>query len=78
MSQDEKLFSKLLNGTILKRELETLLSRLGFEKLRGKGSHEVWGKKGVADAIVLASHHKEVKRYQIKQVIEVLRKGGLL
>lgn len=68
---------KLLNNAIKGKELETLLLRLGFKKRAGKGSHVKWIKKGLPP-IVIATHSKEVKPYQLKQVIQVLRIGGLL
>lgn len=75
MSGDE--LEKLLNNTIKGKELETLLLRLDFKKRAGKGSHAKWVKKGLPP-IVIATHSKEVKPYQLKQVIQVLRIGGLL
>ncbi len=68
---------KLSNHTIKSRELETLLLRLGFQKKSGKGSHVKWIKEGLPP-IVIATHSKEVKPYQLKQVIQVLRIGGFL
>jgi predicted RNA binding protein YcfA (HicA-like mRNA interferase family) len=75
MSRDE--IEKLLNFTIKSKELEVLLLRLGFQKKTGKGSHVKWVKKGLPP-IVVATHSKEIKPYQVKQVIQVLRIGGLL
>lgn len=68
---------KLLGLTIKKRELNVLLRRLGFVKKGGKGSHERWVMAGVG-VIVLATHDKEVKPYQLKQVILVLRSARLI
>ncbi len=73
----DKRVEKLLNQTISKKELEALLNNFGFRCRSGKGSHMKWIKKG-CDVIIIASHSKEVKPYQIKQVIQVLRKGGFL
>lgn len=75
MSGDE--IEKLLNITIKSKELEVLLLRFGFQKKPGKGSHVKWVKKGLP-AIVIATHSKEIKPYQVKQVIQVLRIGGFL
>lgn len=68
---------KLLNHTIKRKELETLLLRFGFQKKPGKGSHIKWIKKGLPP-IVIATHSKEVKPYQLKQVIQILRIGDLI
>jgi predicted RNA binding protein YcfA (HicA-like mRNA interferase family) len=73
----EKLFEKLHNLTIKKGELETLLDSLGFKKSSGKGSHEKWNKKGFYP-IVIVTHSKEIKPYQIKQVLKVLKAGGVI
>ncbi len=71
------LLEKLERYTIKKRELETLLIHLGFVERRGKGSHTKWIKKGFPP-IVVASHDKELKLYLIRQVIQVLKMGGVL
>ena len=68
---------KLLNHTIKSKELETLLLRLGFHKKPGKGSHMKWVKEGLPP-IIIATHSKEVKPYQLKQVIQVLKIGDLI
>lgn len=73
----DRRFEKLLNLTIKKKELESLLSNLGFERSPGKGSHVKWVKFG-CPVIVLATHSKEIKPYQLKQVIKILHEAGLL
>lgn len=79
MVATQKLIDKLANQSIKKSELETLLAHLGFVKLRGKGSHEVWGHNEYADVhIVIATHNKEVPRYQLRQIENSLAKRGLL
>lgn len=75
MSGDET--EKLLNRTIKSNELEALLLRLGFQKKSGKGSQVKWVKKGLPP-IVIATHSKDIKPCQVKQVIQVFRIGGLL
>jgi len=77
MVAKEKLLGKLQNLTLKKAELATLLNSLGFIMKPGKGSHEKWVKLGFPP-IVLATHDKEVKPYQLRQVIQVLKLGGLL
>lgn len=68
MSKTEKLLQKLKNEKISAAELRTLLVKLGWALDRTRGSHEVWvsGSK----RITLATHTKDVPRYQIKQVKE--------
>lgn len=71
------LIEKLTRYSIKKQELENLLASLGFAKKPGKGSHVKWIHQGMPP-IVVASHDKEVKDYLIRQVIKVLRIGGIL
>ncbi|MCE9624965.1 MAG: type II toxin-antitoxin system HicA family toxin [Deltaproteobacteria bacterium] len=77
MVAKEKLLGKLQNLTLKKAELATLLNGLGFIRKPGKGSHEKWVKKGFPP-VILATHDKEVKPYQLRQVIQVLKLGGIL
>ena len=73
----DDLVGKLLRYGIKKQELEALLVSLGFVKKPGKGSHVKWVKSGMPP-LVVASHDKEVKDYLIRQVIKVLKTGGIL
>ena len=66
MSRTDKLLKKLQNGTISADELRTLLGQLGWLCPRQKGSHQHWRKNG--QVITLATHSKDLKPYQIKQV----------
>lgn len=79
MVSTAKLSDKLENETIKKNELETLLSRFGFKRYGGRGSHEVWGHPDFSDLhIVIATHTKDLPRYQLRQIAKSLRKRGLL
>lgn len=71
------LLEKLERYAVSKRELETLLSSLSFASKPGKGSHMKWIKKGFPP-IIIATHDKEIKPYIIRQVIRVLKMGGVL
>jgi predicted RNA binding protein YcfA (HicA-like mRNA interferase family) len=72
-----KLIEKLKSLSLKKEELKTLLGSMGFGRRSGKGSHERWIKRGLPP-IVIATHDKEVKPYQLKQVLKVLKIGGLI
>lgn len=65
MSKTDKLLKKLAAGTINAKELRTLMMAMGAELVQAKGSHERWylGDK----RMVLATHGKDLKLYQIKQ-----------
>ncbi len=79
MSATKKLIAKLKDNTIKKKELETLFKRFGFSEYGGKGSHKVWGHPQYTDIhIVIATHSKEVPRYQLRQIEKSLTKKGLL
>jgi predicted RNA binding protein YcfA (HicA-like mRNA interferase family) len=73
----QDLIEKLESYSIKRRELETLLSNLGFVGKPGKGSHMKWIKRRFPP-IIIASHDKEIKPYLIRQVIRVLKIGGVL
>ena len=70
VSKAEKLLAKLKNESIAAHELRTLLGQLGWILARQKGSHEQWLKNG--KVITLATHSKDLKPYQIKQVLKAL------
>ncbi len=70
MGKTEKLLAKLKNGTISAQEIRTLLGQLGWILARKKGSHEQWLKNG--KVLTLATHSKDLKPYQIKQVSKAL------
>jgi predicted RNA binding protein YcfA (HicA-like mRNA interferase family) len=65
MSKKAKLLAKLKSGSINAKELRTLLNQCGWLLDRTKGSHEAWVKG--SDTMILATHDKELKRYQIKE-----------
>lgn len=69
--------SIMLKCYIKKRELEALLVSLGFARKPGKGSHIKWIRQGFPP-LIIASHDKEVKPYLNRQVIRVLKIGGIL
>jgi predicted RNA binding protein YcfA (HicA-like mRNA interferase family) len=71
MSKTEKLLAKLVNGTISAAEAKTLLGQLGWLQAKSSGgSHEQWKKNG--KVLTIATHTKELKPYQIKQIAKAL------
>ena len=78
MSKTEKLLEKLRNGTISASEARTLLVKLRWTLRNQVGSHETWKTDGQLP-LTLATHTKELKRYQIKQLQQSLleeKNGG--
>lgn len=73
----DKRLIKLLQLKISGKEMDSLFHSLGFEKRQGKGSHVMWFKKGF-EPIVLARHGKEFKKGYLRQVIKVLKNGGII
>lgn len=73
----DDLIEKLARFAIKKKELETLLADFGFTRKPGKGSHVKWIKAGLPP-IIVASHDKDIKDYLVRQILKVLRIGGLL
>lgn len=73
MSKTEKLLEKLRNGSISSSEARTLLKKMGWVKKPGNGSsHEQWvGPK--SEKLTLATHSKDLKRYQIKELNEKIK-----
>lgn len=76
MEYNDKLIGKLLNLSIKKKELNTLLGRLGFAYRKGKGSHEVWSKESYV--LTIATHNKEVPRFILRELLRYLRENDLL
>jgi hypothetical protein len=80
MSRNSKLLEKLLSGREDKNirfdELTGLLKRLGF-RCRTRGSHNIFNRDGVQERINLQSDGAMAKRYQVKQVRDIIVKHGL-
>lgn len=84
MSKDEKLKKRFLElpSDFTFSELETLLSHLGYEKLnKGKTSgSRVLFKYSDGSPIMVHKPHPGniVKQYALKQILEELKKKGLI
>ncbi len=80
MSGVEKILEQILRGTsdanVPFSELRTVLQRLGFVE-RVKGSHHIFYKDGIEEIINLQSDGAKAKRYQVKQVRNIILKYKL-
>ena len=80
MGKFEKLLSRVLSGdsdaNIPFDDLCQLLRRFGFEE-RTKGSHRIFVKPDVMQQIVLQPQGGKAKRYQVRQVRELIEEYGL-
>ena len=80
MSRHSQLQQKILGGrsdaNIRFDDLLSLLRNLGFAE-RTRGSHHVFRKEGVEERINLQRDGNHAKRYQVRQVREVILRYGL-
>ncbi len=80
MGQVQKLLRRVLSGrsdaSIAFHELTGLLERLGFQR-RSKGNHHVFTRPDIEERIDLQADGPNAKRYQAKQVRDILTKYGL-
>jgi predicted RNA binding protein YcfA (HicA-like mRNA interferase family) len=51
---------------------------LGFSHLQGKGSHQVLGRKGIKEGIVIQDVGGKVKPYQMKQFLRLIEKYNIV
>jgi predicted RNA binding protein YcfA (HicA-like mRNA interferase family) len=80
MGKFEKLLSRVLSGdsdaNIPFDDLCQLLRRLGFEE-RTSGSHHSFRKSGVRAILTLQPDRGKAKRYQVRQVREIILEYNL-
>lgn len=80
MSSNKKLLEKILMGqsdaNIGFSELCRLLQSLGFSE-RIKGSHHIYSKKGIVEIINIQPTGSKAKRYQVKQIRDLILNYGL-
>jgi hypothetical protein len=82
MRKHEKLLERLRNQPkdFRWQELTTLLNGLGYEEEKGSGSRRKFfnPKTGVSISLHQPHPRKELKSYQVKDVLDHLRQEGLL
>lgn len=74
------LLRRLLDGSVTNvsfADAERLLQALGFDKLRVKGSHHVYGRPGIAEQINLQDRGGQAKPYQMRQLVALVRRYDL-
>src|SRR6476620_11061199 len=76
VTRHEKRLARLMSGTADRSfpfdELCATLRSLGFEERRGKGSHRIFFRAGVAEILNLQPSHGGVaKPYQVRQARDV-------
>ncbi len=60
------------------RELQQLVEKAGFRLKRVRGSHHVYTRKGTVEIINLQPKGRMAKPYQVRQVVGLINKYGLL
>ncbi len=83
MSKFDKMVLKILSGksdnNLSLKELKAFLIKLGFEEREAAGSHTIYKKKGIPDAINVQSDKSgNAKPYQVKQIRQIILKYKLV
>ncbi len=79
MASDKKTLDAVLHGSgsIAFRDLERLLRKLGFGLARINGSHHIYVHPKVSRPLSLQPLGKDAKRYQIRQIRDIIDEFGL-
>ena len=64
-------------GNVRLADLIRLIEALGFEEVAGRGSHRVFAHPGVIELINLQADGGQAKRYQVRQVMGLVRRYAL-
>lgn len=75
----EKILQQILAGkkSIRFGEFTKLIEAFGFVLDRINGSHHIFKKDGVSEFLNVQNYKGEVKRYQIRQFLEIVERYGL-
>jgi predicted RNA binding protein YcfA (HicA-like mRNA interferase family) len=79
MVKHAALLQRLLAGqrSIAFRDFERILEALGFSLDRIKGSHHIYTHPKLARPFPVQPDGKEAKRYQIRELLELIEEYGL-
>ena len=58
-------------------DLVRLVQALGFREVGGRGSHRVFAHPDVAELVNLQVERRQAKRYQVRQVVSLVRRYNL-
>jgi predicted RNA binding protein YcfA (HicA-like mRNA interferase family) len=53
------------------------VAALGFDELRARGSHHVYGRPGIAEQLNLQERGGQAKPYQLRQLLALIRQYDL-
>jgi hypothetical protein len=74
------LLARLLAGTVTNvafSDTKKLLVALGFDELRVRGSHHVYGRPGIPEQLNLQDRGGQAKPYQLRQLVALVRRYDL-
>ena len=74
------LLDRVLTGAVENvafADAQRLMEALGFELLRIRGSHHVYGRPGLRELVNLQEHRGRAKPYQLRQVAALARRYDL-
>ena len=72
-----RVHQQQLQARRLLPDLVKLVVALGFQEVGGRGSHRVFARVGVAELVNLQEEKGEAKRYQVRQVVTLVRRYDL-
>jgi predicted RNA binding protein YcfA (HicA-like mRNA interferase family) len=74
-----KTLELILNGSRNVRfgDFVRLVEAFGFRFSRVSGSHHIFSRPGITEAINIQNYHGEAKPYQIRQFLKLVEKYGL-
>ena len=58
-------------------DAQKLLVALGFDELRVRGSHHVYGRPGLPEQLNLQDRRGQAKPYQLRQLVALVRRYDL-
>jgi hypothetical protein len=74
------LLTRLLAGTVTNvafSDARKLLVALGFDELRVRGGHHVYGRPGLPEQLNLQDRRGQAKPYQLRQLVALVRRYDL-
>jgi predicted RNA binding protein YcfA (HicA-like mRNA interferase family) len=78
-SRDQRTVDRIRDGnTVQFRDLVHLVETVGFRLVRQRGSHHVYKHPRVPGALVLQPLGSDAKKYQARQVLDMLTSNRLL
>jgi predicted RNA binding protein YcfA (HicA-like mRNA interferase family) len=75
-----RLLERILRGDVANVDyidLVRLAVALGFQEVGGRGSHRVFSRPGVTELVNLQEEKGQAKRYQVRQIVTLVRKYDL-